>query len=119
MANIPMRLTVRGDIKTARMVQGILAIGHVMESGFRVLESGERVPKNVIEKITVRMGSQLLFELDTGIGISAHPFMAFPIPLPQAIRDKAFEGAMRLTATWMDDKGERGEISRDLALELR
>jgi len=119
MAIIPMRLTIKGDIKNAPLLQGTLAIGHPMESGFRVLESGERVSKNVIEKITVRFGNQLLFELDAGIGISAHPFMAFPIPLSQALRDKASEGAMRLTATWVDDKGERGEISRDLALDLR
>jgi hypothetical protein len=114
-----MRLTTRGDIKTARLVQGVLAIGHPMESGFRVLESGERVPKNVIEKIIVRFGGELLFELDTGIGISAHPYMAFPILLSDAIRAKAAEGSMRLVATWMDDQGQRGELSRDLALELR
>lgn len=119
MATIPMRLTIKGDIKTARLVQGILAIGHVMESGFRTLDSGERVPKNVIEKITIRFGNKLLFELDSGIGISAHPYMVFPIPLSEAIRDKASQGSMRLIATWMDDQGQRGELSRDLALELR
>jgi hypothetical protein len=119
MANILMRLTVRGDIKTARMVQGVLAIGHTMESGFRVLDSGGRVPKNVIEKITVHLGTELLFEMDTGIGISAHPYMVFPIPLSQAIRDKASQGSMRLLASWVDDSGARGELSRDLAIELR
>jgi sulfur-oxidizing protein SoxZ len=116
---IPMRLTIKGDIKTARLVQAVLAIGHPMESGFRTLESGERVPKNVIERITVRFGGELLFEMNTGIGISAHPYMAFPVYLSQAIRDKASEGAMRLTATWTDGQGQRGELSRDLALELR
>ena len=116
---IPMRLTIKGDIKTARLVQGVLAIGHVMESGFRVLESGARVPKNVIEKISVRLGAELLFEMDTGIGLSAHPFMAFPIPLSDALRDKASTGAMRLVASWLDDQGQRGELVRDLAIELR
>jgi hypothetical protein len=114
-----MRLTIKGDIKSARLVQAILAIGHPMESGFRTLESGERVPKNVIEKITVHFGGELLFEMNTGIGISAHPYMAFPISLSQAIRDQASTGAMRITATWIDDLGQRGELSRDLALELR
>lgn len=119
MTNIPMRLTIKGDVKTARMLQGVLAIGHSMESGFRTLDSGERVPKNVIEKISVRFGNELLFELDSGIGISAHPYMVFPIPLSQAIRDKASQGSMRLVAIWLDDNGTRGELSRDLALELR
>jgi sulfur-oxidizing protein SoxZ len=114
-----MRLTIKGDIKTARLVQAILAIGHPMESGFRTLESGDRVPKNVIEKIIVRFGEELLFEMTLGIGISANPYMAFPVYLSQAIRDKAAQGAMRLTATWTDDHGQHGEFSRDLALELR
>jgi sulfur-oxidizing protein SoxZ len=119
LSKLPMRITVKGDIKTARLIQVVLAIGHPMESGFRTLESGNRVPKNVIEKITVRFGSELLFEMDAGIGISANPYMAFPVMLPQAIRDKASEGSMRLVAAWIDDQGQRGEISRDLALELR
>lgn len=116
---LPIRLTIKGDIKTARLVQAVLAIGHPMESGFRLMESGERVPKNVIEKITVRFGDELLFEMITGIGISAHPYMAFPIILSDAIRDRASTGAMRLTATWIDDQGQRREHSRDLASELR
>ena len=116
---IPLRLTIKGDIKTARLVQAVLAIGHPMESGFRVLDSGERVPKNVIEKITVRFGDQLLFEMITGIGISAHPYMAFPIILSEAVRDRASTGSMRLTATWTDDQGQRKEHSRDLASDLR
>jgi sulfur-oxidizing protein SoxZ len=118
-APIPMRLTMKGDIKTARLVQAVLAIGHPMESGYRVLESGERVPKNVIERITVRLGDTLLFEMQTSIGISAHPYMAFPVMLSQALRDKASSGSMRIVAAWTDDQGQRGELSRDLALELR
>ena len=119
LSKLPMRITIKGDIKTARLIQVVLAIGHPMESGFRTLESGNRVPKNVIEKIAVRFGSELLFEMDTGIGISANPYMVFPVMLSQAIRDKASEGSMRLVAIWIDDQGQRGEISRDLALELR
>ena len=119
LSKLPLRITIKGDIKTARLIQVILAIGHPMESGFRTLDSGNRVPKNVIEKITVRFGSDLLFEMDTGIGISANPYMVFPVMLSAAIRDKASEGSMRLVATWIDDQGQRGEIGRDLALELR
>ena len=110
-----MRLTLKGDLKTGATVQATLAIGHAMESGFRTLESGQRVPKNVIERITVSLGSERLFELETGIGISAHPYMVFPITLPQAPPDKG----LRLVVTWTDDLGERGELIRDLALQVR
>jgi sulfur-oxidizing protein SoxZ len=112
---IPMRLTIKGEARLGQMVQAILAIGHPMESGYRVLESGGRVPKNVIEKITVRLGDQLLFMADTGIGISAHPYMAFPVILPKIIPN----GGLRLVASWMDDQGQHGELTHDLGLELR
>lgn len=112
---IPMRLTIKGDVRLGQTAQAVLAIGHPMESGFRILESGGRVPKNVIEKITVRLNDQQLFVLDIGIGISAHPYMAFPVMLPKAMPSIG----LKLIASWTDDRGQHGELTHDLSLELR
>ena len=78
-ANYPIRLTIKGDISAGATLQATLAIGHPMESGFRTLESGQRVPKHVIERITATLGSERLFDMETSIGISAHPYMVFPV----------------------------------------
>ncbi|MDI9334177.1 MAG: thiosulfate oxidation carrier complex protein SoxZ [Cytophagales bacterium] len=107
---IPMRLTIKGEVRLGGMVQAVLAIGHAMESGFRTLESGQRVPKNVIERITVQLADELVLLAETGIGISAHPYMVFPLFLPKDLPSKG----LRVIVTWVDDKGQRGELARTL-----
>ncbi len=108
--HIPMRLTVKGDIQAGATLQATLAIGHPMESGFRTLESGQRVPQNVIERITASLGHERLFTMETSIGLSAHPYMVFPVTLPAVIPSAGFN----LTIQWQDDLGQSGEISREL-----
>jgi sulfur-oxidizing protein SoxZ len=112
---IPIRLTIKGDIAAGSTVQATLAIGHPMESGFRTLESGQRVPRNIIERITVDLGGERLFAMETSIGISAHPYMVFPVTLPQTLPG----AGLKLTAAWLDDKGQRGDISRELVSQVR
>lgn len=108
--SIPMRLTLKGEVRAGAMVQVVLSIGHVMESGFRTLDSGARVPKNVIERITVRLADEWVFAASTGIGISAHPYLVFPLFIPKEAPSKG----LRLVVTWQDDKGQRGELARTL-----
>jgi hypothetical protein len=105
-----MRLTIKGDSVAGATLQATLAIGHPMESGFRTLESGQRVPKNVIERITVTLGGERLFDMETSIGISAHPYMVFPVVLPETLPS----AGLKLVARWADDLGQRGELSRDI-----
>jgi sulfur-oxidizing protein SoxZ len=107
---IPMRLTVTGAVAAGNTLQAVLLIGHPMESGFRTMDSGQRVPKNVIESVQVFLGNQKLFDMQTGIGISSNPYVAFPVQLP-AILPVA---GLQLRVTWQDDKGQRGAIEREL-----
>jgi sulfur-oxidizing protein SoxZ len=114
-STIPMRLSIKGEVKPGKTVQAALSIGHPMESGFRTLESGQRVPKNVIERISVRLGQEPLFELDTGIGISAHPYLSFPVPLPTVPAADQSDPAWTLHITWVDDLGQSAALIRHLA----
>jgi hypothetical protein len=111
---IPIRLNVTGEVKPGGTLAVVLLIGHPMETGFRVLDSGQRVAKNVIESIQVKLNEQLLFEAETGIGISAHPYLAFPVALPADIP----ASGLKLSAQWMDDKGQRGVFERELQKSL-
>lgn len=108
--NIPMRLNVTGTVRAGNTLAAVLLIGHPMESGYRTLDSGQRIPKNVITSISVQLGGQSLFEADTGIGVSAHPYLAFPVYLPAVLPPSA----LVLSVSWMDDKGQRGQIQREL-----
>lgn len=107
---IPIRLTLTGAVLASNTLKAVLLIGHPMESGYRALDSGQRVPKNVIETIKVHLNDQLLFEAETGIGISAHPYFSFPVPLPAAFPP----GGLFLRVAWVDDKGQRGELKREI-----
>lgn len=107
---IPIRLNVTGEVKPGGTLAVVLLIGHPMETGFRVLDSGQRIPKNVIESIQVTLNEQLLFEAETGIGISAHPYLAFPVPLPADIP----ASGLKMRVQWLDDKGQRGVLEREL-----
>ena len=107
---IPIRLNVTGEVKPGGTLAVVLLIGHPMETGFRVLDSGQRIPKNVIESIQVKLNELLLFEAETSIGISAHPYLAFPVPLPADIP----AAGLKMRVQWLDDKGQRGALERVL-----
>jgi sulfur-oxidizing protein SoxZ len=109
-SKIPMRLNFTGAVIPGGTLQAVLLIGHPMESGYRTQDSGQRIPKNVIERIRVLLNGQLLFEADTGIGISANPYLAFSVPLPSVMPASGW----LLQATWQDDAGQRGSIEREL-----
>ncbi len=106
---ILMKLTVNSAVQAGATLQAVLLIGHPMESGFRTLDSGQRVPKNVIETVTVRLGEQLVFQAALGIGVAAHPYLAFSVVLPSVL-----PAGLVLKAQWVDDKAQRGETSRVL-----
>ncbi len=110
LSDIPIRLTVTGTALPGATLKAVLLIGHPMESGFRTLESGQRVPKNVIETLWVRLNDSTLFQASTGIGISANPYFAFPVTLP----DAAPPTGWHLHVSWVDDKGQHGELKREL-----
>jgi sulfur-oxidizing protein SoxZ len=116
---IPMRLTLKGNVVLGSTLQATLAIGHPMESGFRTLESGQRVPQNVIERITASLDNESLFDMETSIGISAHPYLVFPITLPSVMPVNANGGTFKLRISWMDDQGQRGDINREMVLQAR
>jgi sulfur-oxidizing protein SoxZ len=107
---IPMRLNVTGTVHAGNTVTAVLLIGHPMESGYRTLDSGQRIAKNVITSIRVQVAGQTLFDAETGIGVSAHPYLAFPVPLPASLP----ASGVVLSVTWVDDKGQRGQIQREL-----
>ncbi len=108
--NIIMRLNVTGTVTAGNTLAAVLLIGHPMESGYRTLDSGQRIAKNVITSIRVQLSGQALFDAETGIGVSAHPYLAFPVPLPATLTPTG----LVLSVAWEDDKGQRGEIKREL-----
>ena len=65
--DIVMKLSLKGELRLGATVQAVLLIGHVMESGFRVLDLAQRVPKNVIERITVTLDNTRAIQRADGV----------------------------------------------------
>ena len=73
-------------------------ITHVMETGFRKGSDGKLIPRNIINSFTATFGGKDVFKADLSSGVSANPYIAFPMKVTEP-------GDLELT--WTDDKGEK------------
>jgi sulfur-oxidizing protein SoxZ len=106
---IPSRLTFSGAIRPGNTVEARWIVGHPMETGFRVDDSGQRILRNVITQVRVLLNGKLILELEPGTGMSANPYLAFPVTVPLT------GGSVRVE--WLDDAGQRGSVQQLLLLE--
>lgn len=107
--NIPSRLTFAGAIRPGNTIEARWIVGHPMETGFRVDDSGQRILRNVITQVLVLVNDKLTLELEPGTGMSANPYLAFPVTVPLT------GGSVRVE--WLDDAGQRGSVQQLLVLE--
>ena len=54
-----------------------LLISHPMESGHRRDAMGLAIPRDIVNRVTCRLGEELVFEAQLFPAISANPFLAF------------------------------------------
>ena len=102
------RLSVAGTVKPGNTVEARWIVGHPMETGFRLDDSGQRIPRNIITAVRVRLNGKLILEIEPGTGLSAHPYLAFPVVVP--------EGGGTLVVDWVDDRGQSGQVQHILLL---
>lgn len=82
-----------GDVLEVRLI-----IGHAMESGLRRDDSGARIARNIINRVTCRYNGVEVFRAELGPGIAANPFLTF---FTRAT------GSGELVFDWVDDEGVR------------
>lgn len=103
----PIRISVIGSPKPGSEVEVRILIAHPMETGFRIAENGiDKVPKNIIEKIRVKMDQQVLFEAQVGTGVAANPLLSFIVPVKDV--------SSVFSVEWEDDRGATGRAEREL-----
>ncbi len=93
------RVRVPAVVRPAEVFVVRIAIQHVMETGFRLTDTGRPIPRNVIHTLAVRYGGQEVFRAELGSGVAANPYLEFPV---QAVAS----GPM--VFEWVDDAGVRG-----------
>jgi sulfur-oxidizing protein SoxZ len=106
---IPSRLTFIGAIRPGNTIEARWIVGHSMETGFRVDDSGQRIPRNVITRVRFFVNGKLTLELEPGTGMSANPYLAFALTVPV--------NGGRVRVEWLDDAGQQGSVQQLLLLE--
>jgi sulfur-oxidizing protein SoxZ len=103
----PIRLSILGTPKVGQEVEIRVLIGHPMETGYRLGEGGnERIPKNIIESIVIKLNQQIIFNAELGTGIAANPLVGIFVEVPQ-------NGGM-ISVEWRDDAGKQGRAEKML-----
>ncbi len=105
---IPSRLTFVGAVRPGNTIEARWIVGHPMETGFRVDDSGVPVKRNVITQMRALLNGRLILDMEPGTGISSNPLLAFPITVPA-------DGGT-VVVEWLDDAGNRGSVQQFLLL---
>lgn len=105
----PSRLSFAGAIRPGNTIEARWIVGHPMETGFRLDDSGRRIERNVITQVRVLLAGKLILDIETGSGMSANPYLAFPVQVPA-------DGGT-LSVQWQDDAGRRGSVQQLLLIE--
>lgn len=79
---------------------------HPMETGRRRhLDTGELVPRSLIERLECRYNGQLVFFSNWFTGVSPNPYLTFKIKAKES-------GTVEIT--WIEDDGTKTTESRDI-----
>jgi sulfur-oxidizing protein SoxZ len=81
-----------GDIIDVKTV-----VNHVMETGNRKDAEGKPIARNIIASFVAKFDGVQVFRAEFGPGISANPFVSFPMRVTSP---------GRIEVTWSDDQGQ-------------
>ena len=103
----PIRIGIIGESAPGKEVEVRILIGHPMETGFRIGINGtDKIPKNIIEKMVVKINQDILFMADVGTGIAANPLLQFFVTIPAS-------GGV-ISVEWFDDQGVSRKAEKEL-----
>jgi sulfur-oxidizing protein SoxZ len=97
MALAPARVSMPAEAKKGSIVEIKALVRHPMETGYRVDDMGQSIPRNIITQFTVIYGGVEIFRMDMYPAIAANPFVSFAI-------HASVTG--ELVFTWTDDHGQ-------------
>jgi len=102
------RLSVSGEVRAGNTVEMRWICNHPMETGFRVDDSGQRIPRHILTLVRVLLNGRPILEAEPGTGWSSPAYLAFPLVVPA-------QGGT-VTVEWQDDQGQRGQVQQPLWL---
>ncbi len=94
----PPRIKIPERISVGEIVEIKTLATHIMETGNRKDEAGNKIPRDIIHTFTATFEGRPVFSADLGPGIAANPYIAFYLKVP---------GPGTLELSWLDDAGDR------------
>jgi len=102
------RLSFSGEVRPGRTLEARWLCNHPMETGFRVDDAGQRIPRHIITQVQCRLNGELIWQATPGTGWSSPAYMAFSLVVP------AQGGSV--VVQWWDDHGAQGQVEQRLVL---
>lgn len=105
--SLKVRISIPENVAANDTVEVKTLVSHPMESGFRLDNMGEVIPRNILLRLLVTYRNETVFETTFGPGIAANPYVAFYIRATES-------GEVRFV--WELPGGEVTEIVRHLTV---
>ena len=102
------RLSFAGEVRPGRTIEARWLCNHPMETGFRVDDAGQRIPRHIITQVQCRLNGSLILQATPGTGWSSPAYLAFSLVVP------AQGGTVEVS--WLDDHGVQGQVTQGLVL---
>jgi len=101
------RVTVPAKVARNEPFEVRVLIRHPMETGYRMNDLGQSIPRNVVRTFSCRYNGVLVFSARLSSGIAANPYLRFFVTARES---------GPLTFEWADDFGARGSDRADVTV---
>ena len=102
------RVRVPSTVKKGEVFEVKSLIPHKMESGQRKDDSGNTIPRMIINEFKATYNGEVVFTADWHPAISENPYMSFPMKV---------EESGELVLSWTDDNNETVTETVELSVE--
>lgn len=96
MAATKPRIKIPESAKPGDVIEVRTLVTHVMETGNRKDRTGNTIPRDIVNTFVATYAGKEVFRAELGPGISANPFISFPLKVP---------GPGVFEFSWTDDEG--------------
>jgi sulfur-oxidizing protein SoxZ len=107
MANWPTRIVMPTTARRGEVIEIRTLVQHPMEPGYRRMDDGAPVPRDIIVRFVVTYADAEIFATDMQQGVAANPYFAFST-VAEATGDLVF--------TWTDEAGQSTQVVRRLTV---
>ena len=96
MALAPVRVAMAAEAKKGDIIEIKALMRHPMETGYRVDDRGQPIPRDIVKDFVVTYAGEDVFRWELNPGISANPYVIFSVVASET---------GELVFTWTDQNG--------------